>query len=75
MPCPKTFPFRKEEDMVAAVDGVKSGELSKSSLANRVVGKVEPGAKSRPNTLLIPEDEKKTSGVFDRYQEAGVRKK
>ena len=69
MPRPKRFLLWEEEDMVVVVDAVKSEELSirkaaaefhipKSSLADRVIGKVEPGAKSGPNTLLSPEDEK-----------------
>ena len=58
----------KEQDMVAAVQSVRSGKLSirkaaaefnvpKSSLANRINGRVDHGKKNGPETLLDPADE------------------
>lgn len=77
MPRSKNFLWR-EEDMVAAVQSVRSGKLSirkaaaefnvpKSSLGNRVNGRVEHGKKNGPDTLLDPADEAKLAASHLTY--------
>lgn len=64
--------------MVAAVQSVRSGKLSirkaaaefnvpKSSLGNRVNGRVEHGKKNGPDTLLDPADEAKLAAFHLTY--------
>lgn len=74
MPRSKNLLWR-EQDMVAAVQSVRSGKLSirkaaaeynvpKSSLGNRVNGRVEHGKKNGPETLLDPAEEAELAAFY-----------